>query len=298
MKNTKPDRIQLNQLEIVDIVAESGRTKGMIWANLFSPNTSKLDLNLASANDLGVQIEDSEIVWHGLPGTGLGGMGTSTATAIAGEDYRIMMDDVMDSRKVRMDGLPMRVSSSKAVFGTWYGNAPKKPISQLTYNPSIQKKQLEGTLTNPLDRPLNNCRILFEDWVYVLERPLEPGETIDIVTETREKYARSHYNRNVSKEDKSSSTPWDPTDTRLNRIAEIMLFYEAAGGRGYTGLTHDYQAFVDMSHLPHLNRAVLVGEFAGHVTDILINDEAPAADSYDRQLSILRVNLPVRQTQR
>jgi hypothetical protein len=298
VKNTKPERFQLNQLEVVDIDALSGDAKGTIWANLFSPNTSKLDLDLVTGNSLGIPIEDSEIVWHGLPGNGLGGMSTSAATAIAGEDYRIVLEDNDAGRKVRVEGLPMRVSSSKAVFGTWSGEVPAKPLSQLKFNPSIQKKRLEGTLTNPLDKPLNNCRILFEDWVYVLERPLEPGETIDIVTETREKYARSHYNRKVSKEDKSSSTPWDPTDTRLNRIAEMMLFYRAAGGQGYTGLTHDYQASVDMSHLPNLNRAILVGEFAGHVTDILINGQAPSADNCDHQLTILRVSLPVQQAQK
>lgn len=295
VKTTKPDRIQVNQLEIVDIDAQSGKAKGTIWASLLSPKTCKLDLDLETRNDLGIRIEDSEIIWQGLPGNGLGGMRTISTTAIAGEDYRITMDDVDDSRKVRMDGLPMRVASSRAIFGTWNGDAPAKPMSQLRYNPGIQKKQLEGTLTNPLDKALTNCRILFEDWVYVLERPLEPGETIDIVTETREKYARSHYNRKVNKDDKSSSTPWDPTDTRLNRIAEMMLFYEAAGGRGYTGLTHSYQAFVDMSHLPNLNHAILVGEFSGHVTDILIDGEAPSEDYYDHQLTILRVSLPVQQ---
>ena len=177
------------------------------------------------------------------------------------------------------------------------GESPIKPNSRLKYNARMQKKQLEGTLTNPLDQPLTNCRILFEDWVYVLGRPLEPGETIDIVAETRERYARSYYNRRVSKEDKSSNTPWDPTDTRLNRIAEMMLFFEAAGGQSYTGLTHDYQAFVDLSHVPNLNRAVLVGEFNGRVTDILINGEAATAANCDRELSILRVSLPVQRPQ-
>ena len=78
----------------------------------------------------------------------------------------------------------------------------------------------------------------------------------------------------------------------------MMLFYESAGGRGYTGLSHDYQAFVDLSHVPNLNRAVLVGEIDGRATDILIDGEPPSPNSYDRQLTILRVSLPVQRTQR
>ena len=88
VKNTKPNRIQVNQLEVVDIDTVSGRSKGTIWANLFSPTTKKLNLELESANNLGFEIEDSEIVWHGLPGNGLGGMGTSAATAIVGVESR------------------------------------------------------------------------------------------------------------------------------------------------------------------------------------------------------------------
>ena len=38
----------------------------------------------------------------------------------------------------------------------------------------------------------------------------------------------------------------------------MMMFYEAAGGRGYTGLTNDYQRFVDFSELLKTGRAILV----------------------------------------
>ncbi len=38
----------------------------------------------------------------------------------------------------------------------------------------------------------------------------------------------------------------------------MMMFYEAAGGRSYTGLSDDYQRFVDFSGLLKTGRAVLV----------------------------------------
>ena len=39
-----------------------------------------------------------------------------------------------------------------------------------------------------------------------------------------------------------------------------MMFFEAAGGRRYTGLTNDYQRFVDFSELLKTGRAVLVAQ--------------------------------------
>ena len=46
------------------------------------------------------------------------------------------------------------------------------------------------------------------------------------------------------------------------------MFYEAAGGRRYTGLWNAYQSFVDFSTLLNADRAILVAQ-------------APAADGED-----------------
>ena len=39
-----------------------------------------------------------------------------------------------------------------------------------------------------------------------------------------------------------------------------MMFYEAAGGRRYTGLWNDYQQFVDLSDLLRADRAILIAQ--------------------------------------
>ena len=38
------------------------------------------------------------------------------------------------------------------------------------------------------------------------------------------------------------------------------MFYEAAGGRHYTGLWNAYQSFVDLSSLLNADRAILVAQ--------------------------------------
>lgn len=291
-KSTKPSVIQINQLEIIDMDSISGQTRGKIWANLFSPKTQQLAIDIEETNDLGFHTNASEVTWQGLPGNGLGGMGSISTSAITGEEYQIEIGGD-ESNRIRIADFPMRVSSTKPVYATWTASNPVKANSRLQYTArNNRNKKLEGTLTNPFDQQLSNCRVIFEDWVYILDRPLDSGETVDIITETREKNARSYFGRKSNVDDKGGNQIWDPTDTRISRIAEMLMFYDSAGGKTYTGLTHDYQSDVDLSHLVHLNRAILIGELGQHTTDVLIDGEAPKS-GYDQQFTILRIILPV-----
>ena len=60
-------------------------------------------------------------------------------------------------------------------------------------------------------------------------------------------------------EAKEITSPWDKTLTDLSRIGLLMMFYDAAGGKGYTELEHDYHRDVDASGLLKLDTAVLIG---------------------------------------
>ncbi len=289
-RTAKPNRVQINQLEIIDVDAVSGRTRGFVWANIFSPSTTTHDVALASTNQLGHELESSVLTWQGLPGEGLGGMQSSSNTTLVTEGYAIDVETNASGAKTTLKQFPVRVSSSKPVFARWTANNVARPQSNLRYNERIQ--QLEGTLTNPFDHQLTNCRVLFENWVYVKVGTLGPGETIDLRTETREKNARSYFARRYNKGEKATNAAWDPTDTKTTRIADMMMFYETAGGKGYIGLTHSYQGFTDLSQIPHLNRAILVGELEEQTTEIFLDGEAKS-DGYDYAVTLLRVVLPV-----
>ena len=189
----------------------------------------------------------------------------------------------------------VQVSSSKPVFGQWWGEQKLDVISDLSVNQRIQ--QIGGTFTNPFDRELTNCRLLFQNWIYILERPLKVGETIDVSTEMKEKTVKNYLTRRAAGEqqDRSSNQPWNPTDTNLNRITDMLMFYGAAGGSNYTKLTHDYQRFIDLSPQLDLNRAILIGEFKDVVTELKINGES-SKPNYDRVHSVIRIILPVDNT--
>ena len=71
-----------------------------------------------------------------------------------------------------------------------------------------------------------------------------------------------------------------------------MMFYQAAGGVNYTGLTHDYHSFIDMTDHLNLKRAILVGEVASRGAVFNINGES-VSDQYDQVTTIVRIILPV-----
>ena len=81
----------------------------------------------------------------------------------------------------------------------------------------------------------------------------------------------------------------------VGRIAEMMMFYELAGGRNYTGLSHGYQGKMDMSGLLTSQRAILIGEIKGQVSQLNAATAKPSsvAPEYDQVTTFVRIVLPV-----
>lgn len=291
---TRPNIIQLNQLEIIDIDTTEGRVRGSVWTNVYSPSGENCSIEIDSNHELGFKIDSDLVSWHGLPGDGLGGMMTTANPGLLKTSYEQAFEVAANGQDVKttIKDLPLQVSSTKPIFSHWWSETPAKIRSRLSHNARLQ--QLRGTFTNQFDFTLNNCRILFENWAYILDEPLRPGDTIDIQTGTDEKTLKSILTRKTKKEksDRSDNSPWNPTDTRVNRIADIMMFFKAAGGNNYTGLTHDYQSFVDMTDHLDLKRAILVGEVDTRGAALKINGKK-ASDQYDQVTTIVRVIFPV-----
>ncbi|HEX3871110.1 MAG TPA: hypothetical protein VHV77_11770, partial [Pirellulales bacterium] len=92
-----------------------------------------------------------------------------------------------------------------------------------------------------------------------------------------------------------ASEPYDPAGLDIATIVQTMMFYDALGGRGYTGLGDGQQRFVDLSGLLDLGRAVLVARLPP--TDSLggtwsdADEDLPAENL--RRWKYCRVVLPV-----
>ena len=58
---------------------------------------------------------------------------------------------------------------------------------------------------------------------------------------------------------KNVTTPWDPRSVDVPRIMQMIMFHNAAGGRGYVKLTNRYRQSLDLSGQLTAGRAILVG---------------------------------------
>ncbi|MEM7454005.1 MAG: hypothetical protein AAF456_06570 [Planctomycetota bacterium] len=293
-KYTKPDSIRINQVEIVDIDVASGTARGSIWSNMYSPATEEADLKLAATTSTGMVPASSLLTWHGIPGNGLGGMQNISAAALFRQEYSLNIDDPGGNPVSELSGVPLRVASSRGFFSRWRAENSLPINHNLTFDlANVATAKLDGSFTNPFDQRLKNCRIMYREWVYVLARPLEPGETIDIKSEMDEKTANNYFSRRVAEESKGTTSAWDPGDLDLGRITDVMMFYRLSGGLAFTGLTHSYQSYFDLSHLPDLNRAVFVAELDVPATGLEV-DGTSDDESFDRKFTIIRLVLPVK----
>jgi hypothetical protein len=297
---TRPSSIQVNQLEIVDIDATTNAVRGTVWSNLYSPAAGSCDISVNRQTTMGFDIESDLLSWQGLPGEGLGGMQTRVSGGISKPGYQLTIESPAESGNYisSLTDVPIYVSATKSLFTQWNAHFPANVKSQLVH--SARAARLEGTVTNPLDVPLTNVRLLFENYAYILPKDLEAGETIDVLSEMKERNVRSLLTRRTTtsdQENKGQNRPWNPQDTRVSRIADMLMFFRAAGGSNYTGLTHSFQDFVDLSDHLYLKRAILVGEIKPNFTNLKINDQT-VSEEYDRTNTFVRILLPVTYQQR
>ena len=291
---TRPSSLQVNQLEIIDITPDEEYSRGTSWVNIYSPSGQKIDVTLESETALGLDVAESAVTWQGLPGNGLGGMETLATTGFKRTAYRQMGSDPNDEGlDVSIEQLPLQVSSTRSLVANFKLENSPPASSQLL----IRRDRLQGTFKNPLDVPIFNGKVFFGSYVYRLKKTLQPDEVVFMETGADEKTIRTHLNQRSAKgttgndAGRTQSRPWDPRDKNLTRIADVMMFFEAAGGKTYTGLSHGYISRIDCTALLKLNRAVLVGQLkAGSQLKINGSD---TNELYDSSVTMVRIVLPV-----
>ena len=291
---SRPHALQANQLEIIDIDATDASCRGFVWTNFYSPTGDVLDVRMPAKNSLDLSVEESMTSWHGQPGNGLGGMngGSTPTTTIPGYTQSI---DIAPMRS-QLRSFPIPVSSSRAVFTSWRAKSALQIRSNLSFRKDTD--EIIGSFKNPLNHELVNCRVYHGNWAYVLDGPLAAGDVVDIATETSSKRIQAILNRKQVDEDdqnRTYKTRWELSEMKVSRIAEMMMFYEVAGGNNYTGLSHDYQGRTDMSDLLTSQRAILVGELKGQASrlDVTSTDSLEHDPEYDQVTTFVRIVLPV-----
>jgi len=285
------DAVLANQVDLIDVDVEGRRLRGTTWANLYSPRVDRYDLAFRPEHPGDGPIE-ALTAWLGLPGDALGGMDPRAAEPSIWRsryDFSVGLD--------AMSGVPVQVSSTKSLTGRWEARAGSEMESRLREDERLPV----GTITNRLGLPLSECLLAYGSHAYELGE-LAPGESIEVGPLLRLREFKSLLTDRLlvfdeEKEDyHTEATPYDRGSTDAAYILRAMMFFEAAGGKSYTGLSNRYQGFVDLTDALKTDRAVLIGRARTgsppHGATLWCNG-APMPESQVRRTTYYRFVLPV-----
>lgn len=282
--------LKLNQLDLIDIDASTSTVRGTSWAQIYSPVSARYDIEAEFSAEAFRAAErvTGAVAWHGLPGSGLGGLDGGTAVPVATDEYQLAFtsEDVSP-----MNGVPFPVGSTRGFLGRWRISLAGEAETTLSVDAD---GLLRGELVNPLNIPLSDCMVLYENWVYRLDSRrgvLAPGERLRIETERGLNLQWRLSGRKVI-DTKDVSTPWDLNTLDVWKILEMMMFHGAAGGETYTHLANRYQGYLDLSSHLTTGRAVLWGRAARGPTEWTVNGRT-ASDEDRQHWTCYRVVFPV-----
>ena len=296
---SKGELLRVNQVDLVDVDVESGQLRGTSWANVFSPAMQRYDITFRPSAPDGTSVSESDVLvsWLGLPGKGLGGM-DPPASGPTGWDEGYEFSPELDS----LVEVPISIWATKCVTASWRTHTGVCPEADLKDSGQIPV----GTVTNTLDFPLEDCLLAYGNWAYDLGT-LEPGDSARLgpTVMRRELNSLLTGRKQVFDDEGDISrervTPYDRESIDVAYILRAMMFFDAAGGRPYTGLSNSYQAFVDSSGLLKSNRAVLIasidgdgasGELRGADLVVAPRDQ-PSPERQTRRETIIRFVFPV-----
>jgi hypothetical protein len=283
-------RLHVNHVDLIDVDLSSQIVRGTTWTHVCSPATQQFRLSLQTSPpwpDRAPAEVGSLLGWQGLPGRGLGAVDNPRASAPFRRPYTIR---VAEDGAADIAGMPIEVSGSKSLAGLWWTDAPGGLAGNLTVD---SNGLLSGRLANSLDVELSDCAVLYENWIYPLSGALSPGEAVsfDAVSPRNLEW---YLTRRRVVETKDVGTPWDAMGADVPRIMEVLMFYRAAGGSTYTGLTHRYQPQLDLSDHLRAGRAILVGRGSAPASRWLRDGQSLTAN-YDRHWAFYRLVFPVQE---
>ena len=286
----KGTRIRVNQADLVDVDLVHRTVRGFSWSCYFAPKTGPLDLSLKPVFPA-CEADRAEMLlsWQGLPGDGFGGMNSRANTALFSTPYGIEPTGASGKPlRLSVSGMPVSTWSTRSLTAQWH--APARPLDagRLEVTP---QGFLEGELRNPLDTPIEACFLFHRNWAYPVGR-FDPGASVRVEDDLSPRNLEWLLVRHKVVDAKGEPTPWDPRDTDVVRIVELMMFHEAARGRDYSELLNRFEGRTDLSGSLAADRAILVGRLASRATE-LAKDGRPLEAAYDRTWTFCRLILPV-----
>lgn len=283
--------VRVNQVDIVDIDAATARVRGTTWLRMYSPRNQSFALQLErTTTALAKDNQGSLFAWQGVPGRSLSGMDASSRASLESQPYVIRDTNAGDEPpQLEIDDLSLAVGATKGFAARWWGESSAEftepPLTTSTL------KLVRGRVVNPLPVRLTGCVLYHDRWAYKLGT-LEAGQGIVLDDAASPLDVGWLLTKRTVVDSREVTTPWDRAmRDDVPRILEMLMFHETAGGRGYTGLLHRYDHFIDLSGQLTAGGAVLVGKAEASPTQLIANDE-PIAGEQDRHWTYYRIVLP------
>lgn len=297
----------VNELDVVDVDAASGFTRGRHFITVYSPQSTAAKLELepvwpkwskSATNDL-----EPTLGWWGLSEASFGGM---YRTGSGGLQFGQAHYSIEPQAGVIRD-IPLAQWSTVALTASSESSQPDLVDSKLF---SSATGRLSGTVMHRLPGPLTNWFLTYAGRIYRLPAqenaadvlPLAPQQVFRVDQQSViQRELRGYLTRTTAREiqrttEKTSKeiilqqASYDPLSQNLTTLLPILSFHREIGGGGYTGLTNDTLAEHDLTPLLELDRAVLFGYLDQPAAEVTLGEEI---EPTIQRTTLVRLLLPV-----
>ncbi|MCA9148009.1 MAG: hypothetical protein KDA92_01855 [Planctomycetales bacterium] len=282
----KGNTLQASQVALVDASLETSEVRGTTWAHIYSPQSTRVSIDL-DLSDIPTprttpptQPHGQAVSWQGLPGAGFGGLERSDKSASFHDPYQITPAGSIAQ-------FPIATHSSRALIGQWWTTLSDTSRTELF---ASRDSVVSGQITNPFAADLSDVYVLFDRWAYKLGNI--PAAATVTVTERGGIDLQSLLGKREFVNGVNVAEPWHIDGVELDRILQLMSFYDAAKGYDYTQLDHRFEQQIDWSDHLTANYAVLWGRSSHAPVAWRVNGQA--VTDRDDTLTYYRLLIPVK----
>ena len=288
----KGDQFRVNQVEVIDVVAETGQIRGTVWTHFYTPRVDKFDLSIEP------KFLDTEapadartlVTWLGLPGYMPGGMKQSSGQLSAFDRGYSYSPDLS-----AMQGVPIQLWSTKTITATWQAKTKLPLESQLK---PYGEELVTGQIENSTELALDDALLLYGEWAYYLGK-IAPEEVTIIDDDTHPKTVKTSLTNAIAGDRTELRTAEDGTvrfaqaQADVSRLVKAAMFFRAINGRRYTSQFNRYQHSIDLSHLLKQRDVAILLARIDQPGSQWLDGEQPLRSDKDRHWTYYRFVLPV-----
>lgn len=294
----RPAGVKLNQVSVLDIDTTTGVSRQALWIDSYSGHASTYDMTAVASSVDGLSTENSmRLDWLGQPGSGIGGFESTINTDrgmpafLSNQSWRSGEILAMEGGVVGV-GVPASGTKCFQAVG-FYRTGGLKNANRLTTGSG--NDLLDGAWANPLDVPLLDAVVLFQNLQYTLKTRIQPGETVTFSIRSRPKDLTRYFQRRQFINENESGQQWDPASrTDLDRLMQLTLFHQAAGGVNFTKLENRYLKQFDLSDHLELDVAVVFARLEEQPARLEIKENNRLVDvDINEDSSWVRLLVPV-----